>query len=211
MIEHPGWIRVGRDEVPNEDTRPLFDRLAALRDRAYAAWLDRYPDERGLWHRWHTMGLVGPFGKWHTVDFEMWAGFGRDLAPVLQHRLRYVVANDQVDPVAPPVDPPLLHQSSRVITPGTLTRLFKMEDRMARGAYDKLLNAEAQLLKEGLLDPHHAPTRTVWMRMLAQQGVRIEGSLPGKISVRRDDRAVSLWEVDPGLEQDQSVAHRRSA
>lgn len=210
MIEHPGWMRVGRDEVPDEDTRPLFDRLAALRDRAYAAWLDRYPDERGLWHRWHTMGLVGPFGKWHTVDFEMWAGFGRDVVPVLQHRLRYVVAADQVDPVAPPLDPPVLHHPSRVLTPGTLMRLFKMDARLAGSSYEKLQNAEACLKRESLLDPWHAPTRTAWMRLLAQQGVRIEGSLPGKIVVRRDERAISAWEIDPGMEQEQSVAHRRA-
>lgn len=210
MIEYPNWIRVGRDEVPNEDTRPLFDRLAALRDRAYAAWLDRYPDERGLWHRWHTMGLVGPFGKWHTVDFEMWAGFGRDAVPVLQHRLRYVIGMDQVDPVAPPLDPPVLHHTSRVLTPGTLMRLFKMDVRVAGSAYEKLQNAEAALKKESLLDPWHAPTRSVWMRLLAQQGVRIEGSLPGKIVVRRDERSISAWEIDPGMEQEQSVAHRRA-
>jgi len=210
MIEHPGWIRVGRDEIPDEDTRPLFDRLAALRDRAYAAWLDRYPDERGLWHRWHTMGLVGPFGKWHTVDFETWAGFGRDLVPVLQHRLRYQVSIDQVDPVAPPVDPPVLHHPSRLITPGTLMRLFRMDARLAKSSYEKLQNAEAQLKKESLLDPWHAQVRTTWMRLLAQQGVRIEGALPGKIVVRRDERAISAWEIDPGLEQEQSVAHRRA-
>lgn len=210
MIEHPGWLRVGRDEVPNEDTRVLFDRFAAIRDRAFSAWLDRYPDERGLWHRWHTMGLVGPFGKWHTVDFEMWAGFGRDVVAVLQNRIRYSVADDKVDPVAPPIDPPVLHYSSRVITPGTLMRLFKMEARAARGAFDKLQNAEALLRAESLLDPWHAGTRSQWTRLLAQQGIRIEGSLPNTIKVTRDATSVSAWETDPGLEQEQSLTHRRA-
>lgn len=211
MIEQVGWIRVGRDELPTEDTRPVFDRLAALRDRAHAAWLDRYPDERGLWHQWHTMGLVGPFGKWHTVDFEMWSGFCRDLVPVLRHRLRYVIAHDQVDPVAPPLDPPVLHQSSRVLPVRAFERLGNMEARMAQSARDKLLNAEAQLHKEGLLDPFHAPTRSTWIRALSHQGVRIDGALPGKITVSRDNQSTSLWENDSGLQEDNSIPHRRIA
>jgi hypothetical protein len=97
-----------------------------------------------------------------------------------------------------------------VITPGTLMRLFKMEARAARGAFDKLQNAEALLRAESLLDPWHAGTRSRWTRLLAQQGIRIEGSLPNTIKVTRDATSVSAWETDPGLEQEQSLTHRRA-
>jgi hypothetical protein len=211
MIEERNWIRVGRDEIPTEDTRVLFDIFARIRDRAYASWLFRYPDEYKRWTSWHTIGFVGTFGKWHTVDFETWSGFGRDLVPVLQHRLRYDPFIDKIDPVPPPLDPPLLHHSSRFLSAATIIRLFGMDEKRAKGSYDKLLNAESILQRMSLLNPPHFQNRSVWTKALSQQGIRIEGALPHTITVKQGDASVSAWDVDPGLAEDQTAMHRRIA
>jgi hypothetical protein len=210
MIENADWVRVGRDEVPTESTRPIFERLAALRDRAHPAWVDRYPDMRDLWPKWQTMGAVGPYGRWHTIDFETWGGFGRDLAPVLQERIRYVVARDQADMVPAPLDPPMLHESSRVLTSAALIRMFNYSPKFANSALDRLKNGERMLRGEGLLNPFHAQTRSAWMRLLSCQGFRVEGSLPGRFTLNRDATPVSAWEVDPGLQSEQSSSLRRT-
>lgn len=211
-MESVGWVRAGRDEAPTETTRMTLDLLAPLRDRAYKAWVARYPEERALWTRWHTLGAVGKYGRWHTLDLEIWAGFGRTLVPVLEQRIRYVVAMDQADLVPAPLDPPLLHASSRFLQESTLVRILETNPSLAKGAYQKLLNGEAHLRQEGLLDPVHAQTRSAWVNLLARQRVRIEGELPGNVTFARSDSPVSPWESDGGLEvEERQRAERRSA
>jgi len=212
MIESVGWLRVGRDEVPTEATRLVLDLLAPLRNRAYQAWVARYPDERGLWTQWHTLGAVGRFGRWHVLDFEVWSGFGRTLVPVMERRIRFDVAMDQADIVSAPFDPPLLHGSSRFLQESTLERLLDTNPSLAKGAYQKLLNGEAQLQREGLLDPAYAQTRSAWTNLLNRNRMRIEGELPGNVTLTRGVVPVSLWEVDGGFEvEEREREQRRSA
>lgn len=213
MVESVGWLRAGRDEAPTAESRMALDLLAPLRDRAYRAWVSRYPDKRDLWTKWHTLGAVGRFGRWHVLDLEIWSGFGRTLVPVLEQRIRYDAAMDQADLVSAPLDPPLLHASSRFLQESTLARILSVNPSMAKGAYQKLLNGEAALRREGLLDPVQAQVRSAWMNLLGRQRLRIDGELPEDVKVVRDSSPVSPWETDGGFEVElrQQREQRRTA
>jgi len=112
--------------------------------------------------------------------------------------------------VPAPLDPPMLHESSRVLTSAALIRMFNYSPKFANSALDRLKNGERMLRGEGLLNPFHAQTRSAWMRLLSCQGFRVEGSLPGRFTLNRDATPVSAWEVDPGLQSEQSSSLRRT-
>jgi len=200
VIDEGTWIRVGRDEHPDSDSIAMFDQLAALRDQAYTLYLELYTDKKDDWWRWHTLGAVGWPGAWTVIDFETWSGFGRDVVPVLLHRIRFDLRTGRVDPVECPVDPPILHESSRVIKPHTLQRLHRWSPQQAKTSYERLLNAESNLKRFHILNHRYGQTRNNWISLLKQERIRVQGLLPDKITIEScPEDYGSNWLLEPGL------------
>lgn len=170
MIEHRGVILIGRHEPLTDANRAMRVFTQPYRERAERAWRGRWPDRVEAWHTWDVQAMIGSFGAWHSVDFLCFDGFGRTHAPVLTERLRYIPILDQIDPMAVPDNPPVLHEHWRLLPtdgqPGA-------EHAYRQGWVERLRTLEARLERMGAFDHPGAGTRDGWVGALAHYGLTV--------------------------------------
>jgi len=162
--ERFGLVLVGRNEPVSSETRSVRRVTDPLRERAHAAWRERWPDRYEDWSRWNVQALIGPFGNWTYVDFLTYAGLGSTATPHLVHQLRYVPLIDHIDPVdVDPFNPPVLHHSWKVLP--------ESGQAETRGWVERLRRLEIQL--GGLLDHPDAQTVQGFKKLLARRGLEL--------------------------------------
>lgn len=180
MIEHRGVTLVGRHEPLTEDTRALRVLIDPYRDRARRAWRRRWPDRLDAWDAWDVQAMIGRVGAWQYVDFLCFDRFGQTHAPALVERLRYTVDLGIIDPILAPDDPPVLHESWRLLPPDGHPNA---PHAYRQGWIERLRTLEAKLERLGLFDHPGAITRDGWAATLAHYRMIIREDGHGRFHI----------------------------
>jgi hypothetical protein len=170
MIEQSQMVLFGRHEAVTDDTRALSILAEPFLATAERAWYVRWPDRLDAWAAWDVMALFGPVGGWQVVDFLEYEGFGRTHAPTLMDRWRYLPLLGIVDPVPIERDPPVLHQTWRLLPSDG----HPDAPHAYRQSYvERLRTLDDKLERRGLFDPPQAFTRRGWDALLQSRGIEI--------------------------------------